>query len=186
MAPPDGKLTLSWANSSKMMRRIYFLLALVSMTFSGLAQRLGYVDTQAILNAIPEYKQAQAEVERLSTRWEGEVASLFEDASALQAQLEAESVLLTAEMIAERNANIQNTRDTARARQMRYFSPDGELFKKREELVAPVQALVAGAIKEVARKKKLDFVFDKGSSVSVVYANESNDITSDVLQQLGY
>jgi len=69
---------------------------------------------------------------------------------------------------------------------MRYFSPEGELFKKREELVAPVQALVAGAIREVARKKKLDFVFDKGSSVSVVYANESNDITQDVLQQLGY
>jgi outer membrane protein len=69
---------------------------------------------------------------------------------------------------------------------MRYFSPDGTLFLKREEMVAPVQALVAGAIKEVARKKKLDFVFDKGSSVSVVYANESNDITQDVLQQLGY
>ena len=169
-----------------MTRRILFLLFALGLSVSGWAQRLGYVDTQAILNAIPEYKQAQAEIERLSKRWEGEVASLFEDASALQAQLDAESVLLTPDMIAERTANIQNTRDTARARQMRYFSSEGQLFQKREELVAPVQALVAGAIKEVARKKKLDFVFDKGSSVSVVYANESNDITQDVLQQLGY
>ncbi|HAB32450.1 MAG TPA: hypothetical protein DCL07_00350 [Cryomorphaceae bacterium] len=168
------------------MNRIYLLLALFAFSFSGVAQRLGYVDTQAILNAIPEYKQAQAEIQRLSQKWEGEVASLFEDASALQAQLDAEAVLLTPEMIAERNTTIQNTRDTARSRQMRYFSPDGTLFLKREEMVAPVQALVAGAIKEVARKKKLDFVFDKGSSVSVVYANESNDITQDVLQQLGY
>ena len=128
------------------MRRIWFLLAFLGMTTMGMAQRLGYVDTQAILNAIPEYKQAQAEIERLSKRWEGEVASLFEDASALQAQLDAESVLLTPDMIAERKAAIQTTRDTARSRQMRYFSPEGQLFEKREELVAPVQALVAGAI----------------------------------------
>ena len=105
------------------MRRIWFLLAFLGMTTMGMAQRLGYVDTQAILNAIPEYKQAQAEIERLSKRWEGEVASLFEDASALQAQLDAESVLLTPDMIAERKAAIQTTRDTARSRQMRYFSP---------------------------------------------------------------
>jgi len=88
------------------MRRIWFLLAFLGMTTMGMAQRLGYVDTQAILNAIPEYKQAQAEIERLSKRWEGEVASLFEDASALQAQLDAESVLLTPDMIAERKAAI--------------------------------------------------------------------------------
>jgi outer membrane protein len=96
------------------MNRIYLLLALFAFSFSGVAQRLGYVDTQAILNAIPEYKQAQAEIQRLSQKWEGEVASLFEDASALQAQLDAEAVLLTPEMIAERNTTIQNTLDTAR------------------------------------------------------------------------
>jgi len=169
-----------------MARKILYLIFALGLSCTAWAQRLGYVDTQAILNAIPEYKQAQAEIDRLSKRWEGEVASMFEDASALQAQLDAEEVLLTPQMIDERALSIQATRDSARARQMRYFSPEGELFKKREELVAPVQALVAGAIREVARKKKLDFVFDKGSSVSVVYANESNDITQDVLQQLGY
>lgn len=175
------------SNSEAMKRRnALVIIAVLGLTFNSWAQKLGYVDTKAVLNAIPEYKQANAEMERLSKRWEGEIASMFEDAAALRAQLDAEAVLLTPQMIEERTAVIQATTDTARARQMRYFSPDGELFKKREELVAPVQALVAGAIKEVARKKRLDFVFDKGSTSSVVFANESNDITKEVLEQLGY
>ena len=107
-------------------------------------------------------------------------------ANELTAQLEAEKVLLTPDMIKDRGVSINSMKDSARAKQMKYFGPTGSLFSRREEMVAPLQALIAGAIKEIARKKKLDFVFDKGSSVSVVYANESNDITSDVLRQLGY
>ena len=76
--------------------------------------------------------------------------------------------------------------DSAKTRQMRYFAPDGQLFAKREELIAPIQAQVAAAIREVARRKKLDVVFDKGSNLAVVYANESLDITNEVLQQLGF
>ena len=89
-------------------------------------------------------------------------------------------------MISDRERAIKALDDSARIKQIKYFGPEGLLFKKREEMVSPIQALIAGAIKEIARKKKLDFVFDKGSSLSVVYANESNDITSDILKQLGY
>jgi outer membrane protein len=167
------------------MKQHYTILAIL-ISLSSFGQRLAYVDTHKILNAIPEYQQSQLEINRLSKNWENEIARIFQMANELSEALEAEKVLLTPDMIKDRGVTIKSMNDSARAKQMRYFGSTGSLFSKREEMVAPLQALIAGAIKEIARKKKLDFVFDKGSSVSVVYANESNDITSDVLRQLGY
>jgi outer membrane protein len=167
------------------MKQHYTILAIL-ISLSSFGQRLAYVDTHKILNAIPEYQQSQLEINRLSKNWENEITRIFQMANELSVALEAEKVLLTPDMIKDRGVTIKSMNDSARAKQMRYFGSTGSLFSKREEMVAPLQALIAGAIKEIARKKKLDFVFDKGSSVSVVYANESNDITSDVLRQLGY
>jgi outer membrane protein len=168
-----------------MVRNLITVIALL-LTSSGYGQRLAYVDTHKILNSIPEYKQSKLEISRLSIKWEDEIAALFASVSEQKNQLEVEKVLLTPEMISEREKAIKALDDSARIKQIKYFGPEGLLFKKREEMVSPIQALIAGAIKEIARKKKLDFVFDKGSSLSVVYANESNDITSDILKQLGY
>jgi outer membrane protein len=168
-----------------MVRNLITVIALL-LTSSGYGQRLAYVDTHKILNSIPEYKQSKLEISRLSIKWEDEIAALFASSSEQKNQLEVEKVLLTPEMISEREKAIKALDDSARIKQIKYFGPEGLLFKKREEMVSPIQALIAGAIKEIARKKKLDFVFDKGSSLSVVYANESNDITSDILKQLGY
>ena len=168
-----------------MIRNLIIALALL-LTSSGYGQRLAYVDTHKILNSIPEYKQSKLEINRLSIKWEDEIAALFASVSEQKSQLEVEKVLLTFEMISDREREIKALDDSARIKQIKYFGPEGLLFKKREEMVSPIQALIAGAIKEIARKKKLDFVFDKGSSLSVVYANESNDITSDILKQLGY
>ena len=168
-----------------MIRNLIIVLGLL-LTSSGYGQRLAYVDTHKILNSIPEYKQSKLEISRLSIKWEDEIAALFASVSEQKNQLEVEKVLLTSEMISDREKAIKALDDSARVKQIKYFGPEGLLFKKREEMVSPIQALIAGAIKEIARKKKLDFVFDKGSSLSVVYANESNDITSDILKQLGY
>ena len=168
-----------------MIRNLIIVLGLL-LTSSGYGQRLAYVDTHKILNSIPEYKQSKLEINRLSIKWEDEIVALFASVSEQKNQLEVEKVLLTSEMISDREKAIKALDDSARVKQIKYFGPEGLLFKKREEMVSPIQALIAGAIKEIARKKKLDFVFDKGSSLSVVYANESNDITSDILKQLGY
>ena len=168
-----------------MIRNLIIVIVLL-LTSSGYGQRLAYVDTHKILNSIPEYKQSKLEISRLSIKWEDEIAALFASVSEQKNQLEVEKVLLTPEMISEREKAIKALDDSARIKQIKYFGPEGLLFQKREEMVSPIQALIAGAIKEIARKKKLDFVFDKGSSLSVVYANESNDITSDILKQLGY
>lgn len=161
------------------------LLALFSVT-TAWGQRFGYVDTQYVLEQIPEYGQAQSEINRMSTQWAGEIEALRSEADALQQAFEAEKILLTEEMQTERQAEIEAKRKQARDLQIQYFGPQGELFKKRAELVKPIQDQVYNAVREVARRKKLDFVFDKNGSVTMLYANEDNDISDLVLRELGY
>ena len=122
------------------MKRFLLLLTFIlpSLVFS---QRLGYVDSQQILEAVPEYREAQVELERLSKQWEGEISSMLDDMAALQGQLNAEKVLLTTDMVAQRQRYIDGLQDSSMALQQAYFGPEGQLFAKRLELVAPVQAI---------------------------------------------
>lgn len=150
------------------------------------AQKLGYVDTKYILEQIPEYGQAQREIDRLSKQWAGEVESLQAEAQAMQQSFDAEKILLTEEMQEERLADIQAKKDEARDLRIKYFGPEGELFKKRSELVKPIQDQVYNAVKAVAKRKRLDFVFDKTGSVSMLYADDDYDVSDDVLDELGY
>lgn len=164
---------------------ILTLFAIAAFTASW-AQKFAYVDTQYILEQIPEYSQAQREIDRMSQQWAGEIEATQSDASALQQAFDAERILLTEEMQAERLAEIEAKKKEARDLQIKYFGPQGELFKKRAELVKPIQDQVFNAVRDVARKRKLDFVFDKNGSVTMLYANDDNDISDLVLRELGY
>ncbi len=169
--------------------RIKFWITLISIFAATTiwAQRIGYVDTKYVLEQIPEYTQAQRELDRLAEQWAGEVEALESEASALQQSFDAERILLTDEMQEERLAEIQAKRDEARNLRIKYFGPQGELFKKRAELVKPIQDQVYNAVRAVARRKRLDFVFDKtGSAVSMLYADEEYDFSDEVLDELGY
>lgn len=158
----------------------------IFVTTATWAQRLGYVDTKYILEQIPEYSQAQREIDRLSQKWSGEIEALQSEADALQQAFDAEKILLTEEMQQERLDAIKAKREEARNLRIKYFGPEGELFKKRAELVKPIQDQVYNAIKAVARRKRLDFVFDKTGSVTMLYADPEMDVSDDVLDELGY
>ncbi|KAB2813622.1 OmpH family outer membrane protein [Phaeocystidibacter luteus] len=158
----------------------------IFVTTATWAQRLGYVDTKYILEQIPEYSQAQREIDRLSQEWSGEIEALQSEADALQQAFDAEKILLTEEMQQERLDAIKVKREEARNLRIKYFGPEGELFKKRAELVKPIQDQVYNAIKAVARRKRLDFVFDKTGSVTMLYADPEMDVSDDVLDELGY
>ncbi|NVK28505.1 MAG: OmpH family outer membrane protein [Flavobacteriia bacterium] len=158
----------------------------IFVTTATWAQRLGYVDTKYILEQIPEYSQAQREIDRLSQEWSGEIEALQSEADALQQAFDAEKILLTEEMQEERLKAIQDKRDEARNLRIKYFGPDGDLFRKRAELVKPIQDQVYNAVKAVARRKRLDFVFDKTGSVTMLYADPEMDVSDDVLDELGY
>lgn len=183
-APSRGHNRLSPrpAFPTKLLAAVVLLLAL---TYSASAQRLAYCNTQYVLNKMPEYAQAKKEIERVTKEWEGEVLAALDEAQALEQALEAEKVLLTNALLAERKKAVEDKRAQARALQMKYFGPEGELFTKQMELVRPLQDQVYNAVRDVAKRKKLDFVFDQGSAVGVLYAAETNDISDEVLDKLG-
>jgi outer membrane protein len=163
------------------------VFGLGSILLQAQGQRFAYVDTQYILKKIPGYKQAQQQLDNYSKQWQGEVEALLSEADALQKSLDAEKILLTDEMVKEREKVIKDKETEARNLQRKYFSPEGELFKKRQELVKPIQDQVFNAVQDVARKKRLDAVFDKGSgALLMLYASDKIDISDDVLQVLGY
>ncbi len=168
------------------MRISLFLILFSTLGLTAHAQRFAVVDTEYILKEIPEYGQAQSQLNSMSEQWQGEVEALLSEADALQKSLDAERILLTDEMAAEREKVIADKEQEARKLQRQYFGPKGDLFRKRQELVKPIQDQVYNAVQDVARKKKLDVVFDKGSSLTMLYTSTKVDISDAVLDALGY
>lgn len=150
------------------------------------AQRFGVVDSELILTKMPEYDQAQKQLDQLSRNWQTEVEAILTEIDGLEKTFNAEKVLLTEEMQTEKQNEIIDKQIEARDLQRKYFGPEGELFKKRQALVQPIQDKVFNAVQEVARKKKLDAVFDKSSQLITLYLSEKADISDDVLKKLGY
>lgn len=169
--------------------RNYLFLALftaVTLTSYGQGVRFGVVDSEYVLKQIPEYTQAQNQLNQMSKQWQGEVEALLSETDALQKALDSERILLTDEMVSEREKMIKEKAEQARKLQRQYFGPTGDLFKKRQELIKPIQDQVYNAVQEVARKKRLDAVFDKGSALTILHNSKKADISEDVLEALGY
>ncbi len=168
----------------------FFLVGLffwgVSALFSQQAAKFGYVDSEYILSKIPEFKQAQQELDKLSVEWQKEIEAKYAEVDKLYKAYQADAVLLTDEMKKKRENEIINKEKEVKELQKKRFGVDGELFKKRQELVKPVQDKVYNAIKAVAEKKGLGFVMDKAGQVTLMYANPKYDISDDVLTYLGY
>jgi len=168
-------------------RIVLLTLALsMGMAVPAVAQRLAYVDSQAILKKIPEYAQAENQIKEMTKTWESEVAGLRNKSEELEKAYQAEKVLLTPAMQKEREAGIEKAKKEAFELQRKYFGPEGELFKKRQELVKPIQDQIYNAVQEVARKRKLDLVLDKSGAITLLYAATSLDISEEVLQKMGY
>lgn len=169
-------------------RIIIFCFALVASlhSFGQQAAKFGYVDTDYILGQIPEYKAAQSELDKTSIQWQKEMEMKFAEIDKLYKAYQADAILLTDDMKKKRENEIINRETEAKELQKQRFGVDGELFKKRQELVKPIQDKVYNAIKTVAEKKALGFILDKSGQVSILYANSKYDISDDVLTHLGY
>ncbi len=168
-----------------MKRSIFLLLGLV-FGFQLSAQRFGIVDSELILTKIPAYGQAQKQLDQLSAQWQGEVEAIRAEIEALRQAYNAEKVLLTEQLQKEKLAEIEAKEKEAKELQRRYFGPAGEVFKKRQELIRPIQDQIYNAVQDVARKRKLDVVFDKSSDLITLYNNGQADISDEVLKKMGY
>ena len=150
------------------------------------AQKFGYVDTDYILNSLPEYKAARDELDKLSTDWQKEIELKYAEIDKLYKAYQAEQILLTDDMKKKRETEIAAKENEAKDLQKAKFGVDGELFKKRMELIKPIQDKVYNAVKAVADKAGLAVIFDKNSDMSILYSNPKFDKSEAVLEHLGH
>ncbi len=163
----------------------FFVMSLCAIAQSG-AAKFAYVDTDYILSQIPEYKAAQSELDKTSVQWQKEIEVKYSEIDKLYKAYQADAILLTDDMKKKRENEIVNKEKEVKDLQKARFGVDGELFKKRQELVKPIQDKVYNAIKIVAEKAGIGFILDKSGQVSILYANIKYDKSDDVLVYLGY
>ena len=165
----------------------FLILLLVFLSNSGLkAQKYAYVDTDYILDNIPEYADAKAELNELSAKWQKEIEAKFAEIDKMYKNYEAESVLLPDDIKKKREDDIVNAEKEAKDLQKKRFGQDGDLFKRRQELVKPIQDKIYNAIESLATLKNYAFVFDKAGSLSLLYANPKYDLSDEILEKMGY
>lgn len=159
----------------------WMLVAVLPMT----SQKFAYIDTKYVLSHVPEYQSAQAEVNKLSSQWQKDIEAKYATIEKLETALQAEKILLTDEMRRRREQEIEQKKQEAKDMQKQKFGVDGELFKKREELVKPIQDQIYEAIQEVASTSALMVVFDKANHSNMLYTNPKHDISDKVLKKMG-
>ncbi len=148
-------------------------------------QKIVFVDSEYIMENIPEYADAQEELNAMSIKWQNEIKAVRDRVSEMYSKYQTERVLLSEDQKRAREQEIVNKEQEAKNLQMQYFGAEGQLYQKRTELVQPIQEKIYTAMQELAQTKNYAFIFDLASGTSVLYANDKNDISDEVLDQLG-
>jgi outer membrane protein len=169
------------------MKKLIFSLILFAFSLSGAyAQKFAYIDSDYILGQIPKYKEAQAELDKISGQWQKEIEAKFQEVDKLYKNYQQEQVLLTEELKKKREAEIVAKEKEAKDLQKSKFGVDGELFKKRQELVKPIQDEIYNAVKKMAETGNYAVIFDKSSDLTMLYTSPKYDESNKVLEQMGY
>ena len=168
------------------MKKILLLLAISFSTLSIQAQKFAYVDTDYILNKIPDFKQAQDKLDALSTDWQKEIENKYSDVEKMYRAYQQEQVLLTTDMKEKREEAIINKETDAKNLQKKYFGPEGSLYIKRQELIKPIQDKIYDAIQQLSAENKYAIIFDSSSDLIMLYKNDNYDKSDKILDLLGY
>lgn len=167
------------------------VLAIVLLTtcaglHSSLAQqKIGYVDTQYILEELPEYATVQQKLDKLETDWRSEIEEQEKRVQSLRDEYQAWELLYTEEERKEKRQAINEAQAKVEQLRQQYFGPEGQLYTRQKELMRPIQERILNAAEEVATEEGYDYVLDKGGKVLFVYARQEHDISDSVLEQLG-
>lgn len=165
--------------------RVVFVFLLGCSALPAQAQRFGFIDTERILNNMPAYQEAEQELESLTNQWKKEMQEMQQELVALRQKMEAEKVVYTEEMMAARKEEIKVKTEALQRFQEQKFGYEGELFKKRRDLVAPLQAEIFEAARRTCKKRRLNALFDRASDLHIIYADEDLDFTAEVMEELG-
>lgn len=168
--------------------KVLFLLAIISlMSFSANAQRgvrIGYIDTEYILQNVPEYQEASTQLDKKVLQWKTEIEKRLTEIEQKKKELDNESVLLTKELYDERFEDISFEEAEILDYQQKRFGPNGDLMIQKRQLIEPIQDQIFAAVQDIAETGKYDFVFDKSADVVMLYSAERYDLSERVLKTI--
>ena len=168
------------------MKKMILMLMMAVAAITAHAQKYALVDMEYILKNVPAYERANEQLNQTSKAWQAEVEALNTTAQTLYKNYQNESVFLSEAQKKEREKAIVDKEKEAADLKKKYFGPEGELFKKRQSLVEPIQDEIYNAIKGIANAKGFQLILDRASDSGIIFASPSIDISNEVLAKLGY
>ena len=168
------------------MKKIIFTLIMLCTTIGVQAQKFALVDMEYILSNIPAYERANEQLNQTSKSWQAEVEALNTKAQTLYKNYQNESVFLSDAQKKEREKAIVDKEKEAADLKKKYFGPEGELYKKRQSLIEPIQDEIYNAVKGIATTRGFQLILDRASDTGIIFASPSIDISNEVLAKLGY
>ncbi|HUQ96862.1 MAG TPA: OmpH family outer membrane protein [Chitinophagaceae bacterium] len=167
------------------MKRILFLFLFLGAAVVSFSQRYAIIDTKYILDKLPEYKDAQKSLDDVAADWQKEIDGLQQELDRMYKDFDAEQVMLSDELKKKREDQLFVKEKTLRDLQRKRFGFEGDLFKKRGELIKPVQDKVYNAVQKLAAARGYDFILDKSEGITVIFADPKLEKSEDVLRELG-
>lgn len=169
-----------------MKKSVLFIIMLFAIGMTANAQKFALIDTEYILKNIPAYQRANEQLNQATKQWQGEVEKLAKEAQAMFKDYQATSAKLSATQKTQKEDEIVAKEKAAAELKRKYFGPEGELFKKREALITPIQDEIYNAVKTLAEQNGYAVVVDRASASSIIFASPRIDISNEVLAKLGY
>ena len=162
------------------------IIALIALPMSVFAQKYALVDMEYILKNVPAYERANEQLNQISKKWESEVEAILTEVETMYKKYQSESVFLSDAQKQKTEEAIMAKEKEASDLKKKYFGSEGELFKKRQSLMAPIQDEIYNAVRDISDQKGYQRILDRASGGSIIYASPKIDISDEVLQKLGY
>ncbi|MEJ6748639.1 MAG: OmpH family outer membrane protein [Flavobacteriales bacterium] len=170
----------------KTIQKLILLSSILLLSINSYAQKFAYVDTDYILTKVPEFVQAEEKINEFSKQWQSEIEAAYQDVEQMYRTYQSEQVLLTAEMKTKREESIIEKEKSVQTLQQKYFGTQGELYKKRQDLIKPIQDRIFDAVQQLAATNKYSIIFDASSDLIMLYSNPDLDKSDKVLELMGY
>ena len=168
------------------MRKLMMMSLLALMSLTAGAQKFALIDMDYILKNIPAYERANELLNQVSKKWQAEVEALNTEAATMYKNYQNEVVFLSQEQKKKRQEDIMAKEKEASDLKRKYFGPEGELFKKRESLMTPIQEEIYTAVKDISELRGYSLILDRSSNAGIIFGSPKIDISNEVLQKLGY
>lgn len=170
----------------KTTKTLFLLIVILMTSISTYSQKFAYVDSDYILSKMPEFSQAEDKIDDFSKEWQSEIELAYEEVEQMYRDYQSEQVLLTSEMKTKREEAIMEKEKSVQSLQQKYFGNNGDLYKKRQDLIKPIQDRIFDAVQQLAASNKYSIIFDASSDLIMLYSNPDLDKSDKVLELMGY